>query len=413
MDKLAILGGKPVRAEPIAPRGERFGDEEIALLTEVIRSQKLNCNSGTKVREFAQTFADHMGAAHGVMVTSGTAAIHVALGALNINPGDEVITGPITDMGSICPILLQNAVPVFADLDPDTLCLDPADVERRITGRTKGIIPIHLMGNASDMDRIMDIAGRHRLFVLEDCAQAFNAKWRGRKVGTIGNIGCFSFNQHKHIACGDGGMAITDDDGLAERARLFSDKGWPRSGAGWRDHLFLSPNYRVTELQAAVAIAQLKKLDHITDTRHGRGELLTALIADAPGVHVPRPHPDSESSWHRYWFRVDGAVRDEFVKAMDSEGLPAMPGYLPKPVYLYEMLTAKNTYGDSHFPYGYAPFRDAHNEIEYVPGLCPVAERLVHELVLVRINEFWTEHDVHDAATIIHKVAKHFATVVA
>ena len=206
-------------------------------------------------------------------------------------------------------------------------------------------------------------------------------------------------------------MVITDDDALAERALLFSDKGWPRGGPVFRDHLFLSPNYRVTELQAAVAMAQLKKLKHITDTRRDWGELLSALIADAPGVHAPKLYPEAESSCYRFWFRLDGSIRDKFVEAVTAEGLPASSGYLPKPVYLYEMMTDKHTYGDSHFPYGYPPFRDAENEIEYAPGLCPVAERLIHEMVLVAVDEFWTEQDVRDAAEIINKVAQHFATL--
>jgi len=408
MEKLAIHGGEPVRRERIAPSGERFGDEEIALVTEVIRSQKLNCNAGTRAREFARAFADYMGMKHGVMVTSGTAAIHVALGALDLNPGDEVITAPITDMGSIYPILAQNAVPIFADLDPDTLCMDPADVERRITDRTKVIMPVHLTGNACDMAGMMEVAERHGLLVAEDCSQAFNAKFQGKKVGTMGHIGCFSLNQSKHISCGDGGVTLTNDDGLGERAQLFSDKAWPRSGDR-RDHLFLAPNYRVTELQAAVALAQLKKLDGITDTRRDLGNLLTSLIADAPGVSPPKVHPGGECTYWFYWFRVDAAVRTDFVQALRAEGIPASSGYIPKPVYLYDVLREKNTYGDSHFPYGYAPFRDPDNEIEYCEGLCPVTERVLKEMVRIPLNEFWAEQDVRDAARAIRKVAEHYA----
>jgi len=410
MESLAIDGGQPVRAERISSSGERFGDEEIALVTEVIRSQKLNCNAGTKAREFARAFADYMGLKHGVMVTSGTAAIHVALGAVNLNPGDEVITAPITDMGSIFPILAQNAVPIFADLDPDTLCMDPADVEKRITSRTKVIMPVHLTGNACDMDGMLDVAARHNLTVVEDCSQAFNAKFKGKKVGTMGKIGCYSFNQSKHITCGDGGVTLTDDDELGERAQLFSDKGWPRTGTR-RDHLFLAPNYRVTELQAAVAMAQLQKLDHITDTRRDLGDLLTSLVADVPGVHPPKVHPGGECTYWFYWFRVDASRRGDFAKALNAEGVPCSAAYLPHPVYLYDMIRNKNTYGDSHFPYGYAPFRDPDNEIEYEPGLCPVAEQVLQEMIRIGINEFWTEQDIRDTARAIRKVGEHYAAM--
>ena len=408
MDRLAIQGGEPVRDRPIQPTGERFGDEEIALLTEVVRSQKLNCNAGAKVKEFARAFADHMGLRHGVMVTSGTAAIHVALGALNLNPGDEVITSPVTDMGTVFPILAQNAIPVFADLDPNTGCVDPDDVEKRITSRTKALLPVHFCGAACDMDRVLDVASRHGLEVVEDCAQSFNAKDKCRKVGTMGRLGCYSLNQSKHITCGDGGVTLTNDDALAERVELFADKAWPRAG-GRRDHLFLAPNYRVTELQAAVALAQLKKLDHITNTRRERGDLLTSLIRDAAEVHPMTPRPDSECVYWFYWLRVDAAVRDDFAKALTAEGLPAAAGYIEKPVYLYDVLREKKTYGDTSFPFGYAPFRDPDNEIEYVEGLCPNAERMLKEMVRVSLNEFWAEEDVRDAAAIILKVAENFA----
>jgi len=407
MSQLAVHGGVPVREKPIAPSGERFGDEEIRLLTEVVRSQKLNCNCGTRVREFAQSFADYMGMARGVMVTSGTAAIHCALGAVNLNPGDEVITAPITDMGTIYPILAQNAVPIFADLDPDTLCVDPRDIERRITAKTKALLPVHFCGNSCDMDPILDLAKQHSLAVVEDCAQSFNAKYRDRKVGTMGDVGCFSFNQYKHISCGDGGVAITSDDQLHERVELFSDKAWPRSGDR-RDHRFLAPNYRVTELQAAVATAQLTKLDWITDTRRDRGDLLTTLIGNAPGVRPMRVYPGGECTYWFYWLRVDEAIRADFVSALRAEGLPATAGYIQVPVYLYDAIREKRTYGDSHFPYGYPPFRDPANEIEYGEGLCPVAERVLREMVRINLNEFWTEQDVRDAARIVNKVAEHY-----
>ena len=408
MERLAIHGGDPVCPERITRSGERFGDDEIALLTDVVRSQKLNCNAGTRVKEFARAFAEYMGAKHCTMVTSGTAAIHIALGACDLNPGDEVITAPITDMGTIYPILAQNAVPVFADVDPATLCMDPADVERRITSRTRVLMPVHLTGNACDMAGMLGLAKRHGLLVVEDCSQAYNAKFDGRKVGTMGDLGCFSLNQSKHISCGDGGMTITSNDVLGERVQLFADKAWPRSGDR-RDHLFLAPNYRVTELQAAVALAQLRKLDRITDARRGLGDLLTDLISGAPDVRVRRVHPGGECTYWFYWFSVDAAIRGDFVRALNAEGVPCSAGYIPKPVYLYDVLREKKTYGDSHFPYGCPPFRDPENEIEYAEGLCPVTERVLREMVRISLNEFWGEDDVRATATAIHKVATHLA----
>ena len=413
-DVLAIHGGTPVRAARLSPTGERFGDEELRQLEEVIRSQRLNVNSGTKVHEFERRWAEYLGVKHAVMVTSGTAAIHVALGALKLEPGSEVITAPITDFGTIAPILQQLCVPVFADLDPDTLCIDPADVERRITPRTRAILPVHLAGNACDLDALLDIARRHNLVLVEDCAQAYNATYRGRKVGTFGRLACFSLNQAKHISCGDGGMVVTDDDTLAGRARLFSDKAWPRdpNDPNRRDCLFVAPNYRVTELQAAVALAQLTKLDSICERRTAAGDLLTSLIADAPNVRPTRRYEGGVCTYWFYAFRVPAPVRDTFAKALQAEGIPANAGYIPKPVYLFDVLREKQTFGTSHFPFGYAPFRPAEGqgEIEYHEGLCPVTEReIIPCMIRMPLNEFWTEDDVRDAARAIYKVAAHFA----
>ena len=412
--RLALHGGEPTCNPRLNRTGERFDDAELRLLEEVIRSQRLNVNSGTKVREFERRWAEYLGVKHAVMVTSGTAAIHCALGALKLEPGSEVITSPITDFGTIAPILQQLCVPVFADLDPTTLCLDPDDLQRRITPRTKAIVAVHLAGNACDMRAILDIARRHDLYVIEDCAQSYNAHYEGKRVGTFGHLACFSLNQYKHIAAGDGGILVTNDDELATRAQLFSDKAWPRdpNDPNRRDHLFVAPNYRVTELQAAVALAQLEKLDGICARRTAAGDLLTHLIADAPGVEVVRPYPGGVCTYWFFAFRVPAAVRDDFARALTAEGLPASAGYIPKPIYLFDVLREKQTFGTSHFPFGYAPFRplEGEGEIEYREGLCPVTERdIIPRLIRVSLNEFWTEADARTAARAIRKVAAHFA----
>jgi dTDP-4-amino-4,6-dideoxygalactose transaminase len=413
-ETLAIEGGTPVRQPRINPAGERFGEEELQLLEEVIRSQRLNVNSGTKVHEFERRWAAYLGVKHAVMVTSGTAAIHVALGALKLEPGSEIITAPITDFGTIAPILQQLCVPVFADLDPTTLCLDPLDVERRITPRTRAIVAVHLAGNACDMGALLDVARRHDLALVEDCAQSYNAQYEGQKVGTFGRLACFSLNQAKHISCGDGGIVVTNNDELAARAVLFADKAWPRDphDPNRREHLFVAPNYRVTELQAAVALAQLGKLDSICARRTARGDQLTALIDGTPGVETVRPCAGGVSTYWFHAFRVPAAVRDAFARALQAEGVPCSAGYIPKPIYLFDVLRDKQTFGTSHFPFGHAPFRPAEGagEIEYREGLCPVTEReVIPRLIRVPLNEFWTEADVRDAAHAVRKVAAHFA----
>ena len=409
---LAIDGGQPVRPNRINPTGERFGDAELRQLEEVIRSQRLNVNSGTKVHEFERRWAAYLGVKHAVMVTSGTAAIHVALGALKLEPGSEIITAPITDFGTIAPILQQLCVPIFADLDPVTLCLDPADLEHRITPRTRAIVAVHLAGTACDMGRLMEIARRHQLAVIEDCAQSYNAQIDGKKVGTFGDLACFSLNQYKHIACGDGGIVVTGDDELATRAQLFSDKAWPRdpNDPHRRDHLFVAPNYRVTELQAAVALAQLEKLESICERRTRAGDLLTSLIEGAPNVWTVRPYPGGVCTYWFYALRVPAAMRDKFARALTAEGLPASAGYVSKPIYLFDVLRDKQTFGTSHFPFGYAPFRPSEGEIEYHEGLCPVTEReIIPCMIRIPLNEFWSEDDARDAARAIRKVAAHFA----
>ena len=221
-ERLAVDGGTPLRTRPFPTindaLGRQLGDEELALLTEVIRSGRLNRNSGTKVAALERAWAESFGAPRAVASTSGTAAIHVALGALPLNPGDEVITTPITDWGTVGPVLAQGCVPVFADVDSRTYCMDPEQVERRVTARTRAIIAVHLLGHPCDVDAMQDIAHRHGLFLVEDCAQALLATWRGRPVGTIGELGCFSLQQSKVITTGDGGMTIARD-AAAGRAR--------------------------------------------------------------------------------------------------------------------------------------------------------------------------------------------------
>ena len=225
---LAIHGGDPLRSKPL-PQWPSYGDEEIQAAVDVLRSGKLARQSGSKVSQFERAFAERFQVKHAIAVNSGTAAIHVALGALGIGPGDDVINTPHCFIGTATPVVHAGAVPVFADIDPRTYNMDPATIESRISPYTKAIVPVHLNGLPADMDRILDIARRHQLFVIEDAAQAHGAVYKGRIAGTIGNIGCFSFWEDKLITtAGEGGMVITDDDELARRARKFHHHGEER-----------------------------------------------------------------------------------------------------------------------------------------------------------------------------------------
>jgi dTDP-4-amino-4,6-dideoxygalactose transaminase len=327
------------------------------------------------------------------------------VGMINPSPGDEIITGPITDIGTIIPILQQNTIPIFADIAPDTFNLSPESIAANVTEKTKAIIVIHLFGNACDMDPILEVARSHHLPVIEDCSQAHLSEYKGRLVGTMGDIGCFSLQQSKHITTGDGGITITDNEDYGIRGQLFADKGWARADYGPRRYVMLGMNYRMTELQGAVAVAQLRKIEDVVGRKTRNGDLLTSLLADAPGVH---PQKVIEGGRHTYWqygLRVDDEVATaaDFAAALRAEGIPAGAGYIGKPIFLcQEALRTQRIYGDSRFPFDHPNARPG---IEYREGLCPVTEDVLNHLVTTSVTEFMTEEDIHDIGRAIRKVA--------
>jgi perosamine synthetase len=399
---LASQGGQPYRSHPF-PRRTPFGDEEVALVTEAIRSQNLFGLGGPKVSALEQQFGDLYGVRHAVASTSGTAAIHVAVGTINPNPGDEIITAPITDGGSIVPIIYQGCIPIFADIDA-TYNMDPTDVESKITDRTAAIMVVHLFGNACNMDAMVDIARRHNIPLIEDCSQAHVTQYKGRYLGTWGDIAAFSLQQSKHMTTGDGGLTITNRDDLSERMYLFRDKGWTRKpGWGARTYAFLAPNYRMTEMQGAVGLAQLKKVRQVVETRMELGSYFTEMLMDIPGVTPP---PITEGSEHSYWsfpLRIDGWSIKEFGHALIQEGVSAGAGYIGEPIFLcMEALAAKKTFGTSTYP-----FDGSHGgrQIDYVSGMCPRTEEALQHMITIGFNENYTRQDIEDMSGAIHKVA--------
>ncbi|HPD16619.1 MAG TPA: DegT/DnrJ/EryC1/StrS family aminotransferase [Planctomycetota bacterium] len=403
MAMLAIKGGPPVRTRPFPPR-RPFGDREVELTAQAIRSQNLFGPGGTMVPELEHRFAALYGMPHAVACTSGTAAIHTALGALALEPGDEVITAPITDAGTVAPILFQNCVPVFADTDA-TLNIAPRDVEAKITPRTRAVLAVHLFGNPCDLDALADIARRHGIALIEDCCQAHLTDYNGRLCGTVGNIGCFSLQQSKHMTCGDGGLTITRDPALAERMALFRDKGWPRR-PGARGYVMLGLNYRMTELQAAVALAQLERVGDVVRRRNELGSLLTERIRHAPGV---APAPVTSGGRHTYWLyplRITGHDPARFAEALRAEGIPCGHGYTGKPIYLcMEALVSRRTFGASAHP-----LDGCHGgrRIDYVEGLCPHTEAALREVVTLGLHEQMEPADIADMAAGVIKVAEGF-----
>jgi dTDP-4-amino-4,6-dideoxygalactose transaminase len=400
VDKLARDGGTPVRTTPLPSvadaSGRRFGDEEIKAVERVLRSGMLSATWGTEVPALEQEFAELLGASHAVACSSGTAALHLAVAAVDPEPGDEIITTPISDMGTVFPILMQNAVPVFADVDPLTGNLDVADVAAAVTERTKAVMAVHLFGKPAPVVELRELCDRHGIVLIEDCAQAYLAPVGDTYVGRIGHIGCFSLQQTKHISAGDGGLVVSDDAGLARRMRLFADKGWPRD-TGERTYLFLALNYRMTELVGAVTRAQLARLRGVVEDRRTTAARATAGIAGLSGITAP---PDDGD--HVYWqyplILDPSAAGDlhEWAAALTAEGVPANGGYLTSPLYAAPALRERLTYGRSRFPL---------QDVDYPPGLCPNAEELIERRLLVLPwNENYTSADVDDIVAAVRKV---------
>ncbi|MET7620040.1 DegT/DnrJ/EryC1/StrS family aminotransferase [Streptomyces sp. NPDC005408] len=348
------------------PRGRTFGEEERAAVLRVLDSTVLCSAFGSEARSLEAEMSGLYSRAETVACSSGTAALHLAVAAAGVGPGDEVITTPISDFGTVAPVLAQQARVVFADVRPEDGNIDPAAVEAAVTPRTKAVIAVHLFGGAADIDALRAVCDRHGLVLIEDCAQAWLGEdARGRLLGTVGDIACFSLQQYKHITAGDGGLALTDDPALARHMRLFMDKGWDRTEG--RIHREPGLNYRMPELIAAVARAQLTKVADVVRVRRERAEQLAAAVAAIPGVEMP-----GHRTGHAWWV-VPLLVEDNarWAKKLQAAGIPALPGYLERPLYANPALPG------------------------YPPGLCPRAEGLIDRTLLVlQWNEGYTEDDV-------------------
>ncbi|HEV2295549.1 MAG TPA: DegT/DnrJ/EryC1/StrS family aminotransferase [Tepidisphaeraceae bacterium] len=404
-DTPAAAGGKAAKTKPFR-KVPRYGEAELDQLKQVIAQGTLFYAHGKKVFELEKAFAAKHGAPHAIACTSGTTAIHIGLIAAGISPGDEVITAPITDAGTVLPILWQGAIPVFADLGAHTYNMDPASVKARVTPKTKAILAVHLAGNACDLYALRDIADEHKIFLIEDCAQAHGTRYHGNAIGTIGQIGCFSYNEFKHISCGDGGIVVTDDEALARKMRLATDKGYNRApGVAQRNTNFLANNYRMTELQGAVALAQLAKLDSIVERRRKWCAGLTERLTGIEGLALPKVTEGCDPSWWFYMVRVIPSVlkasADEFVAAMKAEGVPLGAHYIGRPVYEYPVFQ-----DHSAFQRGDHPFEAR----DYSKESCPEAEAILDTCVMLTINESYDEQDLEETAIAFHKVGKYLRT---
>jgi perosamine synthetase len=402
---LALLGG-PKTVTAIPRLFTRYGDAELEQLREALAQGTLFYAHGKKVKELCARFAEMHGVAHCIPTTSCTASLHVAVAALNLEPGDEIITSPITDMGTVLGMLWCQLVPIFADVDLDTHLMDPASVEARITPRTRAILPVHMAGLPCDMVAMRAIADKHGLAIIEDCAQSYLAEFNGQKVGTFGDLSCFSINEYKHISCGDGGLILTNDDALASRCRLLMDKGYDRSGLlRIRATQFLAMNYRMTELQGAVALAQLDKLEGIVAHYRALYDRFHAAMQGVDGLCLPLETPGGRTSAWFYMMRIDeaklGVTRDWFAEAVRAEGAPG-GGYIPFPIYLNDIFANEDTLGTSHLPYS-LPGVEIGNR--YAEGTCPNAETLLKTCLNFSFGMAHTEELIDQYAAAYRKVA--------
>lgn len=380
--------------------GRTLGDAEIAAVTEALRSGTLTSTKGRFVRSFEKRFADMLGVKHAYACASGTAAIHCAIAAIDPNPGDEIITTPITDMGALAPILYQGAIPVFADVDPMTCNVTAEAIEACMSERTKAIVVTHLFGNPCEMDEIFALASRRGIPVIEDCAQAFLATYDGQFVGTAGAIGCFSLQQGKHITTGEGGIVVTNDDDLARRIYLFINKAWGYGDPN-PDHYFLALNYRMSELCGAVALAQLEKLQTVVHRRRELAEMLTGVLEHLHGIVPPLVYDKAEHSYWKYCVRTSeelpaGAVL-EIAQLLKERDVVAVPRYIQKPAFMCRIFQERRTFGSSGYPFTLARPQAVDYRSERFPGTLAALERIL----VIPWNDRYSEDDVaHIAGSI-------------
>lgn len=318
------------------PYGRQSLDEDdIQAVVEVLRSDFLT--TGPKVAEFERCVAEYVGAKYAVAVNSGTAALHVACLAAGITEGDEVITSPITFAASSNCVLYCGGTPVFADIESDTYNISPEEIEKKITGNTRAIIPVHYTGQPCDMCEIERIAKEHHLIVIEDAAHALGASYRGKKVGTFSDMTCFSFHPVKPITTGEGGVVTTDDEKLYKRLLLFRSHGITRDreflsedqGGWYYEQVALGYNYRITDIGCALGISQLRKLDGFIERRREIARRYDRAFAGCDNIITPRQREGCDSGWHLYMIQVTGKDRKEVFDALRGAGIGVNVHYIP------------------------------------------------------------------------------------
>lgn len=339
MSKLALFGGNRVRTKPF-PSYPFFDEREVKAVEEVVRSGNWGGypSPNKKAKEFAEKFAAYCGAKYGICAANGTVTLEVALKAAGIKAYDEVIVPPFTWIATAQAPAYINAVPIFADIDPETYCIDPERIKEQITDRTRAIIPVHLACSVADMDAIMEIAEKHNLIVIEDCAHAHGARWRGKHVGTIGHFGSFSFQSSKLITAGEGGIILTNDKEYEEKCQSLVNCGRKEPGYDSYQGNVFGYNYRITEFQAAILIVQLSRLDEHTGLREKNVNYFVEQIKDIEGLKPLKRDPRITTfACYQFILRYNpdgfkGVSRDKFALALNAEGIPVDP-YFYTPIY--------------------------------------------------------------------------------
>ncbi|KRB50991.1 pyridoxal-5'-phosphate-dependent protein [Rhizobium sp. Root708] len=416
MERLALFGGSKVIDVPLE-RYNSMGEEEVAAASAVVASGVLSkfiggwepdFYGGPKVQEFERQCEAYFNVRHAVTVNSWTSGLIAAVGAIGIEPGDEVIVSPWTMCASATAILQWNAIPVFADIETETFSLDPASIEANITPYTKAIMAVDIFGQSCDMEALMDIARRHNLKVICDTAQAPGALYNGAYAGTLSDVGGYSLNYHKHIHTGEGGILVTNDDTLAEKMRLIRNHAeGVVGGKGTNDLVnMIGFNFRLGEIECAIGIEQLKKLSGFVESRQVAADRLTAGLSGLKGLRTPIVREGSTHVYYVYPMVLDiealGVSRARIVEALETEGLEGLAaGYAN--VHLLPMYQKKIAFGNSGFPWTSDICK---RDVSYAKGICPVAEHLHDvsflgfEMCLHRL----TDQEVDKVVAVFQKV---------
>ncbi|OBR89918.1 UDP-4-amino-4,6-dideoxy-N-acetyl-beta-L-altrosamine transaminase [Clostridium ragsdalei P11] len=394
MNELAINGGTPIRKTYLSYGRQDIDEEDIESVVKVLKGDFLT--TGPSVGEFEKKVSDYVGAKYAVAVASGTAALHMACFTAGIKEGDEVIVSPITFAASANCVLYCGGTPVFADIDPKTYNIDPKEIGKKITSKTKAIIPVDFTGQSVDIDEIRKIAGKNNLVIIEDSAHALGSEYKGKKVGTKAQMTEFSFHPVKPVTSGEGGMVVTDDDELYKKMILFRSHGITRDkdfvthneGPWYYEQIDLGYNYRITDIQCALGASQMNKIDKFIRRRRDIVKIYNEAFKDVDEITTPYEAEFSNSGWHLYVIKLNLekliCTRKEIFEALQAENIGVNVHYLP--VYLH--------------PY--------YQKLGYRKGLCKNAEELYERMITIPLFPKMTDEDVSDVINGVKKVINYY-----